>query len=192
MISATCAAMSEGVSPYPASISASHRIVLTGQSVRTLQRPRSKGSARHRDIPVPRRHRCPLSTASNPAATKRRALSASHALGKRRTGGAWCRARKDFAICTCRALSISASRCWKAILRRKVNSQGALMEVVSISASFCFNARSSSNRLVTSRIIAPIPTAVPNSSLIAIIVNSIEMVVPSLQIAGTERTSPSL
>jgi len=59
------------------------------------------------------------------------------------------------------------------------------------SASLRFNWRISSKRDVTSRMIATIPSIVPDSVFSGTMVNSTEIVAPSLRIAGTESTSPS-
>ena len=58
------------------------------------------------------------------------------------------------------------------------------------STSFCLNARISSNRLVTSRMIAASPTSSPVSARNGIIVNSREIRLPSLAVPGTASTSP--
>ena len=58
------------------------------------------------------------------------------------------------------------------------------------SASCRRNVRISSKRFVTSRMIAPIPMTWPDGSFSGMIVNSIEIVVPSLRRAGTEKLVP--
>src|SRR5450759_5306410 len=94
MISATCAPTSAGVAPYPASISA-----VTGTCAnRTIRAVAATTSAQGANSPsgYPNAQATPplvVASASNPAATKSRALNASHTFGSNGRGAVPCKKR---------------------------------------------------------------------------------------------------